>query len=230
MNQKSSKILVSDFDGTMTGRDFFRLALEYLPKSAASYYENHKQGKASLFQALADIFAELRLPEDKMAVLLERMELDKGIVPACSRLRNRGWRLVVASAGCAWYINRLLGPLGIEAEVQANPGRFDEQRGLIMEPPSASPFLCRETGIDKARLVQDLLGSAKVAFAGDGRPDLGAALLVPPSRRFAKRRLAEELTKMGEGFVPFDSWSEMVDRLLKDDEEGFKGLRVRGFK
>ena len=209
------KILVSDFDGTMTDRDFFRLALECLPQSAASFWESYEHGEITHFQALASIFSELRYPESRMETLLTRMELNPGISTAFNRLRSEGWRLVIASAGCAWYIERLLAPLGIEVEVHANPGCFSEQQGLIMELPFDSPYFCRETGIDKTRLVQTALGHSVVAFAGDGRPDLGSALLVPPSMRFAKGRLAEELAKKGENFQEFQSWSEMVNRLLE---------------
>jgi 2-hydroxy-3-keto-5-methylthiopentenyl-1-phosphate phosphatase len=208
------KILVSDFDGTMTDRDFFRLALECLPQAAASFWEDYEQGKMTHFQALASIFSGLRYPESRVEILLSRMELNQGISTACHRLRSEGWRLIIASAGCAWYIERLLAPLGLEAEVHANPGRFSEKEGLIMELPFDSPYFCRETGIDKTRLVQAALGHSAVAFAGDGRPDLGPALLVPSSRRFAKGRLAEDLAKKKESFHRFQSWSEMVDILL----------------
>ena len=208
------KILVSDFDGTMTRRDFFRVALECLPKSAASFWEQYEKGAMSHFDALAAIFAELRCPEEGMNSLLARMELDGGIASSCHRLQAHGWRLVIASAGCAWYIERLLAPLGIEAELHANPGIFSKQRGLIMEPPLASPYFCRQNGIDKTRLVQEALNRGTIAFAGDSRPDLGSAMLVHPSRRFAKGRLAEELRKRGEDFTGFQTWSEMVDKLL----------------
>jgi 2-hydroxy-3-keto-5-methylthiopentenyl-1-phosphate phosphatase len=213
---KQEKILVSDFDGTMTDRDFFRLALECLPPAAASFWESYERGEITHFQALASIFAQLRCPESKIENLLTGMELDRGITTACDRLQAEGWRLVVASAGCAWYIEKLLGPLGIAAEIHANPGHFSEQEGLIMELPSSSPYLCQETGIDKTRLVQTALDRGIVAFAGDGRPDLGPALLVHPSRRFAKGRLAEELTKKGESFQRFHFWSEVVDMLRGD--------------
>jgi len=210
------RILVSDFDGTMTRRDFFRVALECLPESAASFWEQYEKGGMTHFEALAAIFAELRCPEEVMNSMLARMELDEGITSRCHRLQAHGWRLVIASAGCAWYIERLLAPLGIAPEIHANPGTFSEQHGLIMKPPLGSPFFSLETGIDKIRLVKAALEGGTVAFAGDGRPDIGPALLVHPSRRFAKGRLAEELTKRGEGFNRFLSWGEVVDKLLEN--------------
>jgi 2-hydroxy-3-keto-5-methylthiopentenyl-1-phosphate phosphatase len=53
-----------------------------------------------------------------------------------------------------------------------------------------------------------------VAFAGDGPPDLQAALLVPPGLRFARGGLAEELRARGEAFQPFSRWSEIARELV----------------
>jgi hypothetical protein len=47
-----SKILVSDFDGTMTELDFFRVALSHLPPGAAAPWERYEQGHTSHFAAL----------------------------------------------------------------------------------------------------------------------------------------------------------------------------------
>ncbi len=134
------KILVSDFDGTMTSLDFYQVALEYLPKTAASIWEAHKREEIGLFDALAGIFARLHCSEAQMEVLLKKVGLDVGIKKACNRLLDHGWRLVIASAGCAWYIEKLLAPLNIEAEIHANPGHFSEQEGLIMELPMRLPL------------------------------------------------------------------------------------------
>jgi 2-hydroxy-3-keto-5-methylthiopentenyl-1-phosphate phosphatase len=209
------KILVSDFDGTMTRRDFFRLALEILPMETAFFWERYKNGEISHFQALASIFAQLRLPESRLDELMAGMELEKGIAKAVEKLNTRGWRLVIASAGCLWYIEKLLAPLGITPEVHANPGRFNKQQGLVMELPVSSPYYSPSTGIDKTLVVRAALNRGLVAFAGDGRPDLEAALLVHPSLRFAKGRLTEELAQKGKSFRPFQSWGEMVDKLLQ---------------
>lgn len=211
---KQEKILVSDFDGTMTERDFFRLVIEYLPGETALFWDLYEKGEITHFEALASIFARLRCPESKVKELLDNMALDKGIKSACERLEAHGWKLVIASAGCLWYIEKLLAPLIIKVDIYANPGVFIESEGLVMKLPVNSPFYSPTIGIDKTQLVQSLLSRGIIAFAGDGRPDLGAALQVEPSRRFAKGRLAEELTERGEGFQQFQSWSEMVEKLL----------------
>ncbi|MEW6185218.1 MAG: HAD-IB family phosphatase [Thermodesulfobacteriota bacterium] len=211
---KQEKILVSDFDGTMTERDFYQVALDILPAENRIIWEEYKRGKRDLFPALAAIFSKLRGYSSSMESLLHRVGLDKDIVDSCRRLQLEGWKLVIASAGCAWYIEKLLFPIGIKAEIQANPGYFSETGGLTMEYPFDSPYYSPTTGINKALVVKDALEKGLVAFAGDGGPDVEAALLVHPSRRFAKRRLAEVLAEKGEGFHPFSRWSAMVEDLL----------------
>jgi len=64
-----------------------------------------------------------------------------------------------------------------------------------------------------------------VAFAGDGRPDLEAALLVEPGLRFARGWLAKELGRRGEGFRPFERWAEVAGALI--GEGPYNGDRDR---
>jgi 2-hydroxy-3-keto-5-methylthiopentenyl-1-phosphate phosphatase len=88
-------------------------------------------------------------------------------------------------------------------------GRYDEHH-------HAGCAFRRTTGVNKLAIVQDALRRSDcVAFAGDGRPDLKPALMVEPHLRFARGWLAEALSKRGEGFHPFERWSQIVDQLQK---------------
>jgi len=69
-------ILVSDFDGTMTERDFFRVALSRLPPGAAATWERYEQGLTSHFDALAAIFSGLRVDQQGFDALLAEMRID----------------------------------------------------------------------------------------------------------------------------------------------------------
>ena len=84
-----------------------------------------------------------------------------------------------------------------------------------MELPEGSPYLSKSTGIDKEAVVREMVAKHRiVAFAGDGRPDEPAAMLVPPERRFARGWLAETLRAKEIAFRPFDHWSQIADMLL----------------
>jgi 2-hydroxy-3-keto-5-methylthiopentenyl-1-phosphate phosphatase len=124
--------------------------------------------------------------------------------------------VVVASAGCEWYIRPLLDHMGIDVEVHANPGRFEAGKGLLMEMPAdSSPYRSNALGIDKSGVVRDYLRrGVTVAFAGDGFPDADPARLVPADLRFARGDLAHVLSGERSPFRAFDSWSDIARDLI----------------
>ncbi|MGD0045356.1 MAG: hypothetical protein ABSE84_34020, partial [Isosphaeraceae bacterium] len=122
-----------------------------------------------------------------------------------------GWDVVVTSAGCDWYIRLLLDEAGVTLPVWSNPGRFEEGRGLLMELPRGSPYFSPILGVDKAAVVREGISSGRrVAFAGDGFPDVDAARLVSSELRFARGDLAHVLSKDGLAFHRFERWSEIA--------------------
>jgi 2,3-diketo-5-methylthio-1-phosphopentane phosphatase len=208
-------ILVSDFDGTLTRYDFFDLVRKRWPfPPEDDPWEKFVAGEITHFQALAEIFAGIRTTEADLQGLADSAGIDPSFARSVQALQHRGWEIVIASAGCDWYINFLLKKAGVSVSVHANPGVFDPQRGLQMSLPKPSPFFSATKGVNKAAIVQDALKrSDRVAFAGDGRPDLRPALLVPPQLRFARGWLAETLKERGEKFHPFERWSQIADHL-----------------
>ncbi len=181
--------LVSDFDGTMTRQDFFKLAVQHLlPPDGPDFWSEYRAGQITHFEALRRYFAEIRASEAEVLAVVDRMELDPGLPQAVAELRQAGWRVIVTSAGCAWYIRRLLAQAGVELEVHANPGRFVPGRGLQMEMPVGSPFLSPALGVDKARIVRRHLEQG-VAWP---LPATGSPTRKPPCRcRAACASLAE---------------------------------------
>ena len=214
---KQRKVLISDFDGTMTGNDFFRLALKRLPEDALEPWQRFEEGRCSHFEALALIFARLRMNEEGYAEMIGAMEMDPGAASAVTALNQAGWQVEIASAGCAWYIERLLEQVALSVPVHANPGHISEEGALILEKPLGSPYYSPATGIDKSAVIRHVLAQgALVAYAGDGRPDLAPALLVAPGYRYARGWLAEELQRRGEPFRLFNVWHDIAGSLLKE--------------
>jgi 2-hydroxy-3-keto-5-methylthiopentenyl-1-phosphate phosphatase len=213
------RTLVSDFDGTMTQHDFFRLVAErHLPPDMPDYWAQYRSGEITHFSALQAIFASLRVNEADLLAVLEQMEFDRKIPDAVHRLEQAGWEVVVVSAGCRWYIDKLLGPLARQLTIHANPGSFSAERGLIMEMPWDDAFVSPSLGVDKEGVVRHRLARGEwVAFAGDGHPDLDAARQVPTHLRFARGDLAQDLTAAGLAYRPFDRWSEMAETLLAEE-------------
>ncbi len=209
-------VLVSDFDGTLTRHDFFRLAVEHLvPAGVPDYWQDYRDGRLSHFEAMQAYYASIRASEEQVLGIVETMELEPDLAGWLERLEKAGWQVVIASAGCEWYIRHLLARQGARAEVHANPGRFVEGRGLLLERPLASPYYSPSHGIDKAAVVRAALRtSRRVAFAGDGHPDVPAARLVAPDLRFATAALAVALAEEGVPFRRFQCWGEVAQALL----------------
>jgi 2,3-diketo-5-methylthio-1-phosphopentane phosphatase len=209
-------ILVSDFDGTMTAHDFYDLVCQEFPQIlSAGHWQHYEAGRITHFEALRRIFAEIRASESQLFDIIRRMEIEPELSANVVGLAQKGWSVIVASAGCDWYIRRLLDDSGVKLTVHANPGTFSPERGIEMTLPTDSPFFSPDLGINKVAVVRDALKrSPRVAFAGDGRPDLAPALLVSPHQRFAKSWLAKKLQEIGEEFRPFDHWHEVAAALM----------------
>jgi 2,3-diketo-5-methylthio-1-phosphopentane phosphatase len=212
-----SGVLVSDFDGTMTRHDFYELAIEtLLPADTPNHWVDYRAGRITHFEALRRYFAAIRVSESAVLSVVDRMELDPKLPQAISDLRQAGWEVIVVSAGCDWYIKRLLAAAGVKLEVHANLGRFEEGRGLLMEMPSQSPYLSASLGVDKAGVVRRKLDEGHVvAFAGDGFPDAEPARLVSDDMRFARGDLADVLRREGLAFQGFETWSEIAHALTR---------------
>lgn len=214
---QSQRLLVSDFDGTMTRRDFYQVyAARLMPPDAPDFWVEYRAGRMTHFDALRAIFSYVPAGADTLLKLTDEMALDPALPDALAALRRADWEVIVVSAGCRWYIDKLLSGAGVSLEVHANLGHIDDEGRLIMERPAESPYPSFDVGIDKAAVVQTHLNAGwTVAFAGDGPPDLGPALLVPAELRFAKGHLAEALAEQGEPFRPFDRWLDIANALAE---------------
>lgn len=210
----ATAVLVSDFDGTLAHPDFYQLVRGRLtPESTPDYWREYREGASSHFDALQRYFYAAEGGESAFVQLLDEIALPDDLPGLVARLREHGWAVVVVSAGCQWYIDRLLVRAGCELPVITNPGAIESGR-LVMRRPASSPFCCEENGIDKRAVVTQLLEAGKrVAYCGDGYTDLPAATLVEPQRRFARADLAGALEETQLEYRPFTSWRDVVEGL-----------------
>ena len=212
-----SRVLVTDFDGTMTAVDFFDVILDVVPTDTMpDYWGECVAGRLTHVEALHGIFQHAPRDPAVIEALLPKTKLDPRTAEAVGQLREHGWDVIVVSAGSQWYIDRILAPIANQVRIIANPGDFSPATGLSMTwPPRDVPWYSAHFGVDKAAIIRTLQarGVQHIAFAGDGRPDLAAARLVDAEHLFAKSWLAEMLTSEGRGYRPFEDWSEIAQSL-----------------
>ncbi len=212
-------ILITDFDGTFARRDFFDLILErHDPAAGHEAWRGFLAGELTLTAGLAGVFGALRTDERGADALIDALDPAPGTAAAVQALQIAGWEVIIASAGCGWYIERLLARMGLRIKVHAAPGEFAPATGLVMTPDVADPYHHPQTGIDKALVVRDALArDPLVAYAGDSTTDRAGALMVPPERRFVTGWLARRLAEEGVPHVPIAAWPEIANRLLAGD-------------
>ena len=209
-------VLVTDYDGTITRRDFYHLVRELLlPADMEDLWEAYRAGKMTHFEALAKYFAAIRAPEQRLEELITEAEIDPLFANAVQRLKMGGWDVIIVSAGCDWYINRQLTRLSLEIPVYSNGGRYSETDGLQLIAHTESEYYDADIGVSKPAVVKKAQERyQQVAFAGDGPPDYAAIQLVQPELRFACGWLADQLDAKQLAYHPFNRWSDIASKLL----------------
>lgn len=222
MHSGLPNILVSDFDGTLTQVDFFQAVLTQIVQDDLAIWNDYVAGRITHFEALAGYYRKIDWSEAQLLGLVHSLGFPQDFSGWVDRLAQGGFGVVIASAGCEWYIHKLVEKSGARERVtvHANHGAFIEGQGLIMELPRQSPFFEPNIGISKENVVAHWQRAGKkVAFSGDGPTDLKPALLVDPAMRFARGALASTLRQMKEPFIEFADWTEIPRRLLQAHTE-----------
>ena len=211
-------VLVSDFDGTMTRHDFYKLAIEkLLPANTPDHWADYRSGTITHFEALRRYFAAIRKSEDEVLEVVQQMELDPGLRVAVETLRQAGWSVIVTSAGCEWYIRRLAECGGRNIVVHGNPGRFEAGRGLVMDMPVGSRYLSEFLGVDKTAVVRARGPRRESGICGRWisrmrrRP---ARLRQPPFPRGDWPTCCRKK----DSTQPYRTWSEIARVLLEEGE------------
>jgi 2-hydroxy-3-keto-5-methylthiopentenyl-1-phosphate phosphatase len=211
-------LLVTDFDGTLTEFDFYEKALEHVDKrDMPDYWSLYSSKKITHFEAMKGIFSHIRCSRDEVEAIMDSLNIEPELSDALESLKEAGWKVAIVSAGSRWYIDRILRKLRVpeeSVEIHASPGEFSPERGLVLSLPHDSPYCSESHGIDKVRIVEEGLARYnRVAFAGNGPPDLQPSLRVPAELRFARQWLAETLRSRGDAFHLFERWKQVAERL-----------------
>lgn len=180
MRNKAKIALVSDFDGTISGDDFFfYVTAKYLDKEALEPWDDYLSGKKQHFEALKEIFAKIKVDEDELDDFIEQIEVDVKFFDTATLCNRLNIPIYICSAGCDYYIRLLLGEKLDEYGVTliTNPSFYSKKLGLqITRPQRDEYYYDQMTGVDKSKVVLRLKSEGYfVVYCGDGIPDVGAA-------------------------------------------------------
>ncbi len=215
---KRKTAFVSDFDGTITGDDFFAYASEaFFDEKSLAPWRRFKRGEISHFEALREMFSQIRVPLGKLNAFMDKIPVDAGFATAAQICREKNIPVYICSAGCDYYINYLIGNVIKKYDVSlvTNHGRYSPESGLTMEmPPADSPYFDPLTGISKAAIVNRLHKEGyDVIYAGDGLPDYEAARNADIV--FARRDLLTKCREAGLAVRSFNDFG-VINAYLKE--------------
>ena len=72
------KIFISDYDGTITDKDFYSLLAErYIPADTPDYFAQYREGRITHFEAMAAYFAFAPTKEQELKELLAASQVDR---------------------------------------------------------------------------------------------------------------------------------------------------------
>lgn len=208
-------IFISDFDGTMTERDFYHIVIDrYLGDAGKQLYHKWKAGEYKDVDFLGTVFQSMNRDENEIFQDILSIKLDEHIKEFVARVRLYGGEFLVLSAGTRYYIDILLQQYGMgEISVISNPGVYSNY-GIHMSADRQSPFFSERYGVDKELVVKEYKKHySKIYYAGDSEPDLKAALQA--DLIFAKGDLQVLLREKGCEFIPIASFKE-IDEYLSD--------------
>jgi 2,3-diketo-5-methylthio-1-phosphopentane phosphatase len=208
-------IFVSDFDGTLTGIDFYQILLDkYLGKRELEYFYRWKSGEINVFSFLKEIFTAIDLSKDELLEDIKSITFDKSSINFIKKVRQNGGDFIVLSAGASYYIEKLFDYHGIsDINVIANKSCYKDGK-ILLTTKETDKYYSNISGIDKAKVVSDLRNKyEKLYYAGDGEPDYLAA--VKADYIYAKLDLKDILENKKINYKEFKTFFDIEKDLFK---------------
>lgn len=205
----SKHIFISDFDGTITKKDFYWIIIDdYIGQKGVDFHKNWKEQQKINVPFLNHIFSWRTFNELEKAMLLEKVEVDVHVQPMVDFLAEKSMSFLILSAGLVTYIKELQDDGKLPTcDIISNAGSFTDGR-YVIKPDEAAWFYSPIYGVDKEAVVLRAQQEHQlVCFAGDSEPDFKAA--VAADIRFAKSELAELLTREGYEFYRYDTFEDI---------------------
>jgi 2-hydroxy-3-keto-5-methylthiopentenyl-1-phosphate phosphatase len=208
-----SRLIVVDFDGTITERDTLdEMCRIYAPEAWEAAESDLQQRTMTLREVITAEFAPIKGDHDTIvSETVDRAEVRAGFGQFVREAEQAGDRVVVVSSGFESVIRPILAREGLGGlEVVAHDVRFTPEGGVV---DFRHGELCPVCGEECKRSVVDAMRDGReVVYVGDGYSDRCAAQAA--DIRFARRTLAAHLDRMGVDYTPFDDFDSIRRELL----------------
>ncbi|PKM55395.1 MAG: 2,3-diketo-5-methylthio-1-phosphopentane phosphatase [Firmicutes bacterium HGW-Firmicutes-5] len=206
-------IFISDFDGTITLKDFYWIIIDdYIGEKGRDHYLAWKKKEKIGLTFLNKIFTWHKFSQADHDTVLSKVAIDPTFKRLDTWTQDHNMDLMVLSAGFRYYIDYAMDLAALShIPIITNEGSFINGH-FKMQANEKSWFYHKVYGVDKQKVVLHYKKKyKKVYFAGDSEPDYKAALSA--DIRFAKGELLELLKASGHTYYPFETFADIIDIL-----------------
>lgn len=206
-------IFISDFDGTLTDRDFYQMVMDRFPENKGKdAYKRWVNEEIGVFEFLDNVFNSINRSEEEIYQTILEVPFDKYAKGFIDSVKRAGGDFIVLSAGTRYYIDRLFKHYGIEdVNIISNKGEYKDG-AILMTADKGTYYYNDRYGIDKGLVVENYKKEyKKVYFAGDSEPDTRGAAKADVV--FARSHLKKLLTDRNIPFIGVDNFNDIGNHL-----------------
>ncbi|MCA0174635.1 MtnX-like HAD-IB family phosphatase [Bacillus sp. RAR_GA_16] len=203
---------VSDFDGTISKKDFYWLVIDTYYPEGQSLYTKWKAGEIQDIDFLSQVFQSIDQHEEQIIQDILSLPIDEHVPSFIRTVQENGGDFYILSAGTDYYIHHILQHYGIQdVPVFSNKGYY-EGKNVHLSLDENHKHYSRRYGIDKSKVIAELKETYDVVyFAGDSEPDSHPAKVADLT--FAKDALQDLLKEKNVPYVAVDSFLQIEDYL-----------------
>ncbi|MDX8361657.1 MULTISPECIES: MtnX-like HAD-IB family phosphatase [Bacillaceae] len=204
---------VSDFDGTISKKDFYYIVIEKYFKQGEELRKQWKAGDIKDIDFLSTVFTSIHQEEQQIINDILAIPIDEYVPTFIEHVQQNGGDFYILSAGTDYYIKHILQKYHVsDVEVLSNKGFYQERNVHLNIDPEHRHYSERY-GIDKAKVIQELKEQYDlVYFAGDSEPDSHPAAHADIT--FAKNGLQDLLSEKKLPYVAVDDFTEIEQYLV----------------
>ncbi|MCA0990523.1 MULTISPECIES: MtnX-like HAD-IB family phosphatase [Bacillales] len=203
---------VSDFDGTISKKDFYWLVIDTYYPEGKPLYKKWKAGEMQDIDFLSQVFQSIDQHEEQIIQDILSLPIDEHVPSFIRTVQESGGDFYILSAGTDYYIHHILEHYGIkDVPVFSNKGYY-EDKNVHLSIDENHKHYSRRYGIDKSKVIAELKETYDVVyFAGDSEPDSHPAKVADLT--FAKDALQDLLKENHVPYVAVDSFLQIEEFL-----------------
>lgn len=209
--------LISDFDGTLTNKDFHQMIIDdFLGEEGWYIFNEWKEKKYSYQEYLKKIYNALDKKDKKELEDILRIEWDDSADRLIKRIQKAGGEFIILSYGTGYYIERLLAYKGLTGVKIYSNENGDYKEGENINANEEDAFFLVISGADKVRIINNLKEKYPyIYYVGDSLADIVPCKIA--DKCFAKGALQQMLEDQKVDFIPINNFKD-IERYLLEKE------------